>query len=240
MIIARFFGGLPGVALEVFTALVPLFVLIPVVSWIYKPPKNVIIDILRGLALTFVGLTLLLHGVHVGFLSTGRAMGEQLGLSSVRWLPLVIGALLGFVAAIAEPAVHVLITQVERASSGSIKQNVLLYTVAGSVSLFVGLGMARIVYGVPFTWLIFLGYGLVLVILQYADPTFTSIAFDAGGVSTGPMVATFILSLSIGLASVTPGRNPITDGFGMVALVALAPIFAIMILGQVYRSGKKG
>ncbi|MGI6357420.1 MAG: DUF1538 domain-containing protein [Bacillota bacterium] len=240
MSLAALFAGLPGAALEVATALTPLLLLIPLVAWHYRPPKNVMADILRGLALTFVGLTLLLHGVHVGFLSTGQAMGQQLGSVSIRWLPVVIGSILGFVAAVAEPAVHVLCAQVERASSGSIKQNILLYTVAASVALFVGLGMARIVYGVPFTWLVFGGYASVLVILQFADPTFSSIAFDAGGVSTGPMVSTFILSLSIGLASVTAGRDPVTDGFGMVALVALAPILAVMILGQVYRSGKKG
>ncbi len=238
--ISKLFAGLPAVALEVALALVPLFLLVPLVSLLYRPPARLTRDIWRGLLLTFIGITLLLHGVHVGFLSAGQSVGEVLGALPAKWLAIPIGALLGFVAALAEPAVHVLCAQVESASSGSIRKRVLLYTVSGSVSLLVALGMARIVYGIPFAWLIFAGYGIVLLILQFSDPVFSAIAFDAGGVATGPMMSTFVLSVGIGIAAATAGRDPIQDGFGLVALVALAPILAIMLLGRIYQSQRKG
>ena len=108
------------------------------------------------------------------------------------------------------------------------------------MAIFVALDMVRIVYGLPFQYLIVPGYLLALVLLKFSDPAFTAIAFDAGGVSTGPMTVTFILSMAVGAATVMEGRSAVVDGFGLIALVALAPILSIMLLGMIYkkREGK--
>ena len=228
------FQGMLGTASEVFFALLPMWLLVPIIHYAFKPSKATMLSIVEGLALTFVGITLLLHGVHIGFIGPGRSIGAAIGSLEVKWLAIPIGALIGFVAVMAEPAVQVLVDQVEAASSGTVTKGPLLLTLAGSSSLLVGLGMARLVYGIPFSWIIYPGYIIALLILQVADPIFSAIAFDSGGVATGPMVATLVLSVGIGVAQVTTGRDPVLDGFGLVALVALAPILSIMILGKIY------
>lgn len=228
------FEGMWETATEVFFALLPMWLLIPIIYYAFRPSRSTILSIIKGLALTFAGVTLLLHGVHIGFIGPGRSIGAAIGGLELKWLAIPIGAIIGFVAVMAEPAVQVLIDQVEEASSGTVTKRPMLLTLAGSSSLLVGLGMARLVYGIPFSWIIYPGYIIALLILQVADPVFSSIAFDSGGVATGPMVATLVLSVGIGVAQVTPGRDPIQDGFGLVALVALAPILSIMLLGGIY------
>ena len=229
------FQGILQTAQEVFFALLPMILLVPILHFAFHPPKSTLLNIAQGLALTFIGVTLLLHGVHIGFLAPGRSIGAAIGSLEYKWLAIPIGAFIGFVAVMAEPAVQVLCNQVDEASSGTVTRRPLLLTLAGSSSLLVGLGMARLVYGIPFTWIIYAGYAIALVLLQFADPVFSAIAFDSGGVATGPMVATLVLSVGIGIAQVTEGRDTVLDGFGLVALVALAPILSIMVLGQVYK-----
>ncbi|NLW17980.1 MAG: DUF1538 domain-containing protein [Firmicutes bacterium] len=229
------FQGILQTAQEVFFALLPMILLVPIMQFAFRPPKSTTLNIIKGLTLTFVGVTLLLHGVHIGFIGPGRSIGAAIGSLKYKWLAIPIGAFIGFVAVIAEPAVQVLCDQVDEASSGTVTRRPLLLTLAGSSALLVGLGMARLVYGIRFTWIIYAGYFIALVLLQFADPVFSAIAFDSGGVATGPMVATLVLSVGIGLAQATEGRDTVLDGFGLVAMVALAPILSIMVLGQVYK-----
>lgn len=226
--------GIVETAIEVFFALLPLVLLLPILYYAFRPAKSTIWSIFKGLVITFFGITFLLHGVHIGFILPGRSMGAAIGSLEYKWLAIPIGALIGFVAVMAEPAVQVLCSQVDEASSGTVTRKPLLFTLAGSASLLVGLGMARLVYGIPFPWIIYAGYAIALILLQFADPVFSAIAFDSGGVATGPMVATLVLSVGIGIAQVTPGRDPVQDGFGLVAMVALAPILSIMVLGRIY------
>lgn len=229
-----FFAGILQTAREVFFALLPMALLLPIVHFAFRPSRSTLFSIAKGLLLTFLGVTLLLHGVHIGFIMPGRSIGAAIGSLQYKWLAIPIGALIGFVAVMAEPAVQVLCSQVDEASSGTVTRKPLLYTLAGSSALLVGLGMARLVYGIPFSWIIYSGYIIALVILQFSDPVFSAIAFDSGGVATGPMVSTLVLSVGIGIAQVTAGRDTLLDGFGLVALVALAPILSIMILGRVF------
>ena len=233
-------GGLLSTAMEVLLSLSPMLVFLPIAHLLFRPPRETLQNILRGLMLAFVGITLLLHGINIGFIGTGRSMGEIVGGWEHKWIVIPVGVLIGFVSIRAEPGVQVLCGQVEEASSGSIPRKIFLYTLAGSGALLVGLGMARMVYGIPFFWIIYAGYSLALLLLRFADPVFSAIGFDSGADATGPMVCSFVLAFGIGVATGVPGRDPVAYGFGLVAMVALAPMLSVMLLGQLYdRRGVK-
>lgn len=99
--------------------------------------------------------------------------------------------------------------------------------------------MLRVIAGIPLWYFIIPGYLLVFLLARFSKDSFTAIAFDSGGVATGPMTVTFILSMVVGVATVIEGRNPLMEGFGMVSLVALAPILSVLILGILYRRKEK-
>lgn len=229
------FSGITSVIIEVVFALVPLvlFFLIAQVFLLRLPWKKVI-DIIKGIILAFIGLTLFLQGVHVGFEPAGTMMGKVLGSKDYKWILIPIGFVLGFVATIAEPAIRILNHEVDKVSGGYIPQKVLLYTLCIGVGFSIALAMLRLLAGIPIVWLLLPGYVIALIMMQYTSPTFTSVAFDAGGVATGPMTVTFIMAVALGVGEVLPGRDPMIDSFGMIALVALAPIISVLTLGLLY------
>lgn len=220
--------------LEVFSALFPLLVLFIIFQLFFlKLSKRKLFDIFIGFFLTFLGLSLFLQGVHIGFLPIGEQMGIELSSMNL-WLLIVIGFILGFFAIYAEPAVSVLLHQVDEASGGYIPQKVLLYTISLGVGLAISLSMVRILLGLSLWFFLLPGYIIALFMVKFTSKTFTSIAFDSGGVATGPMTATFLLALFVGIASGNEGSDPLLDGFGMVALVALAPILSVLSLGILF------
>jgi hypothetical protein len=225
------FGHVTWEVLQALTPLVAFFLFFQVVY--LKLPLKYVLNMIKGLGLTMAGLALFLQGVQVGFMPVGTQMGEILGAMPHKWLLMPIGFLLGLVATVAEPAVRILSYEVEKASAGSIRENVILVTLSLGVALFVALGMAKIIYGVPIHYIIVPGYLTALVLMRFCDATFVAIAFDAGGVATGPMTVTFVLAVALGIASAIEGRDPILDGFGLIALVAMAPILSVMILGMI-------
>ncbi|MUK88618.1 DUF1538 domain-containing protein [Ornithinibacillus sp. L9] len=234
------FEGFSDVLLEVLVALTPLLILFIIFQFFFlRLQLRRLIDIGIGFLFTFFGLSFFLQGVHVGFMPIGELMGEKLGSISFTWILIPIGFVLGFVAIYAEPAVSVLVRQVEKVSGGYIPQKVLLYTLSIGVGLSIALSMVRIIFGFSLWYFIVPGYIMALVMVKYSSKTFTSIAFDSGGVATGPMTATFILAMFVGIASVTEGRDPLLDGFGMVALVALAPILSVLTLGILFSRKEK-
>lgn len=234
MILGELLSGIHLVFWEALQALLPLlgFFLVFQVA-VLRWPLDYMLRTLQGMVLALLGLTLFLHGVYVGFMPSGELMGELLGRGHPLWLPLA-GAALGFCATIAEPAVRVLGHQVEDASGGHISGKILVYTLSLGVALAVGISMVRIVWGFPVQALVVPGYLLVLVLLYFSNPEFTAIAFDAGGVATGPMTVTFVMAVAVGTATALEGRDPVMDGFGLIAMVALAPILTVMVLGLVY------
>jgi hypothetical protein len=130
---------------------------------------------------------------------------------------------------------------VEKASTGAIKQRVTLLVLSFGVAVFVALGMLRIILGIPIQYLIVPGYLLALTLMRFTHPTFLAIAFDAGGVATGPMTVTFVMALAVGVASAIEGRDPVLDGLGLISLVALAPILSVMAFGFIHtRKQAKG
>lgn len=231
----QIFTGFNHVLVEVALALLPLLVLFIFFQIFFlKLPKKKIIDIIRGMILTFLGLSFFLQGVQIGFLPIGEQMGIALGKMPNTWMLIPIGFILGFVATFAEPAVRILNYEVEKVSSGAIPQQLMLYTLSLGVAVSIALSMARIIYGLPLMYIIIPGYLIALILIPYSKRNFIGIAFDSGGVATGPMTVTFILAMTIGVATALEGRDPLLEGFGMIALVALAPILSVLILGILY------
>ncbi|WP_010097856.1 DUF1538 domain-containing protein [Ornithinibacillus scapharcae] len=234
------FHGFGHVMLEVFSALAPLALLFLFFQLFFlRLPIKRLLDIGVGFILAFLGLSLFLQGVHIGFLPVGELMGQKLGTLSNKWILLPIGFIIGFFVIYAEPAVSVLINQVEKVSGGYIPGKILLYTLSIGVGFAIVAAFIRIFLGISLWYFIVPGYIIALIMVRFSSKTFTSIAFDSGGVATGPMTATFLLALFVGVASVTEGRDPLLDGFGMVALVALAPILSVLTLGVLFSRKEK-
>ncbi|HEY8538291.1 MAG TPA: DUF1538 domain-containing protein [Steroidobacteraceae bacterium] len=220
----------------VVVALTPLIVVFLVFQiFVLKLPLRQVADILKGTLIAAVGLFLFLLGVGVAFLPFGRAIGAAIASLENVWLFAGIGALLGFVTAWGEPAVRVLAGQVEEASNGSIPKSLVLYTICAGVAVWVGLGMVRISQEIPLLYFLVPGYALVIVMLWLSSKDFVSIAIDAGGVATGPLANSLLLALALGAASAVGGGDQVVNGFGLVALIALAPVMSLMLLGLLIR-----
>ncbi len=232
---AYFFQELFRVFLNSTQTLAPVFLFFILFQMLYlKMPREHIYNVLKGLVISLAGLTLFLFGVEYGFLPAGKKMGIALGSLSYRWAMIPLGLLLGFVSTLAEPAVRVLGYEVDKATSGLIKEKLVLYSLSLGVAIAVSLSLARVIYGFPIEYLLIPGYLVVLLSLKFASPNFISIAFDAGGVATGPMITTFVVSVAIGAAEAIPGRDPVIDGFGLIALVAMMPIIIVMLVGLLF------
>ncbi|EFI34604.1 protein of unknown function DUF1538 [Desulfonatronospira thiodismutans ASO3-1] len=193
--------------------------------------RQYVINLFKGVVLAIAGLTLFLQGVEVGFMPVGAEMGEIMNNFENLWILIPIGFVLGLVATIAEPAVRILCYNVERASAGSLGQMFMLITLSLGVGVFVAMGMGKIIFGFSIYYILLPGYILALLMMKLSEQSFISIAFDAGGVATGPMTVTFVMAIALGLAEAMEGRSAIHDGFGLIALVALAPILSVMTVG---------
>ncbi|MBR3391085.1 MAG: DUF1538 domain-containing protein [Firmicutes bacterium] len=191
-----------------------------------------------GILYTYVGLVLFLTGVGVGFMPAGSLLGGTLAGSSFRGILIPVGMLIGYFIVKAEPAVYVLMKQVEELTDGAISGKAMQRSLSLGVALSVGLAMVRVLSGVSILWLIIPGYALALIMSFFVPRIFTAIAFDSGGVASGPMTATFLLPLAVG-ACVAVGGNVLSDAFGMVAMVAMTPLITIQGLGLIYRLREK-
>lgn len=221
-----------GVAL----AVLPLAALFTVFQVLFlRLPRTEIARIVTGTLMASVGLFLFLLGASVAFMPFGRLIGETFGAMSTTWLLLGFGGLLGFVTTWGEPAVRILADQVEQASTGAIRQGVVLVAICIGVAAAVAIGVLRIVHDLPLVWILVPGYVLAIALIWFSDRTFVAIAIDSGGVATGPLANTFLLALAFGIAAAVPDRDPFVHGLGLVALIALAPIISVMLLGLVVR-----
>lgn len=193
-------------------------------------------SILKGILYTYLGLTLFLVGVNAGFMDVGRVMGEGVAiLDNKIFLPL-IGFLLGMVVVLAEPAVYVLTEQVEEVTSGHIKKKLILMTLSLGIAFAVMMSMLRIMIpGLKLWHFLLPGFGLGLFLSYKVPPIFVGIAYDSGGVASGPMTATFILAFAQGAAHAIPTADLMVDGFGVIAMVAMTPVVAIQLLGYVFK-----
>jgi hypothetical protein len=192
--------------------------------------------LIKGGVLVLIGLLLFLQGVNIGLAPAGMALAEHLGSDeALRWMLIPLTFFFGYFLTKAEPAVNILCSQVEEATAGSVPTRILARGISLGVGVFAALGIARVLLGLPLMYILVPGYLVVLLMIMRCAPLFIGVAFDACTVTTGPMIITFVMSLSIGLATVMDGRDPLLDGFGLIALVALAPIVSILLVGILYR-----
>jgi hypothetical protein len=225
----------PGYAQDVFKALVAILVFFMVFQFISRRyMRHQLARIVVGFFYTFVGLVLFLTGVNVGFIPVGQFLGFELASSGFKWILVPLGMLIGYFIVAAEPAVHVLNKQVEEISSGAISQKVMNRSLAVGMAAALGLTMFRILLSLPIMWILAPGYIIALVLTFFVPRIFTGIAFDSGGVCSGPMTSTFLLPLAMGTCEGTGSVNLMTDAFGMVAMVAMTPLIVIQIVGLIY------
>ncbi len=234
--VAVIFGkGLPAYIKEVAISLLPIvavFVLFQLMTHRYQ--KRQIKRILIGIVYTYVGLVLFLCGVNIGFAPVGSYLGKALASVSFKWVLVPIGMLIGYYIVKAEPAIQVLNHQVANVTDGAVSVKMMNRCMSLGVAISVGLAMLRVMTGISIQWIIIPGYLIALVLSRCVPKIFVGIAFDSGGVASGPMTSTFLLPLSIGVCEAL-GGDLMTDAFGVVALVALTPLIAIQLMGLVYK-----
>lgn len=197
-----------------------------------KLPRQRIVRIIIGLLYTYVGLSIFLTGVNVGFMATGSSLGARLASLDQKWLLIPVGMITGCFMVLAEPAVHVLAEQVENISDGAIKRKTIMIALCVSMMIAVGLGMLRIVTGISIWYVLAPGYALAVILSFFVPKIYTAIAFDSGGVASGPMATTFMLPLAIGAATTLTGAGSVlSNAYGLVAFIALTPLITIQLLG---------
>ncbi|MFO7152131.1 MAG: DUF1538 domain-containing protein [Bacillota bacterium] len=223
-------------AKEVFLAVAPIAALVILLQvTLARLPAEVFMNFIGGAVLVMLGLTLFLLGVNVGFLPIGEMIGSSLVTKGKLWLILVAGFVLGFVVTVAEPDVQVLAQQVDSVTNGSISKLAVVSFIALGVGIFVALALLRIFLDIPIKYLFIAGYILAFAVALFSVPEFVPVAFDSGGVTTGPMTVPFILALGVGVASVIGKKNASGDSFGLVGLASLGPILAVLLMGVFYR-----
>ncbi len=190
--------------------------------------------ILVGLGYTYVGLVVFLTGANVGFMPAGSFLGETLTGLRHRWIIIPVGMMIGYFIVLAEPAVYVLMKQVEELTDGAVSGTAMKLSLSIGVAVSIGLAMTRVLTGMSILWYVIPGYGLALILTFFVPKIFTAIAFDSGGVASGPMTAAFLLPFAMGACQAS-GGNLVRDAFGVVAMVAMTPLITIQTLGLIYQ-----
>lgn len=228
--------GWEGTLFKVALSLVPIVILFLIYELIFiKLSGRKLLSLFLNILLVYVGLVLFLTAVEVGFLPIGKSMGMQIAQSGNKVILLVVGVLLGVVAVFAEPAVHVLTNQIESVSNGNIKKITVLLAIAIGNGIAIGLAMLRTYMGFSLFYIVVPGYFLAFFLSFFVPPIYTAIAFDSGGVVSGPMNSSFIQPFAIGACAVFSGLEAPTlimkNAFGTIAIVALMPLIMIQLLG---------
>ncbi len=209
-----------------------------IINFIFlKLPKKKIINVLIGTAYTYVGLIIFLSAVHVGFMPVGFKIGKELASTS-QIAVTILAFVLGLVVVLAEPAVHVLNKQVEEITNGIVSKKAMMIALSIGVGLSICLSVIRIIFGFSILYYLIPGYLISLGLSFFVPKIYTAIAFDSGGVASGPLTSTFILPFAIG-ACVAMGGNILSDAFGIVAMVAMTPLITIQLLGFASISKKR-
>ena len=226
--------ALPHYLQEVTVALLPIIVFFLIFQFLsLRLRKLPFLRIMMGILYTYAGLVLFLTGVNVGFSPVGYALGAALTEGRKLWLLAPLAMLMGWFIINAEPAVHILNKQVEELSAGAISAKAMGMSLSIAVSAAGGLAMLRVITGVSIMYFLVPGYLIALILSFFVPRTFTAIAFDSGGVASGPLTATFMLPFAMG-ACEARGGSVMTDAFGLVALVAMMPLITVQVMGAIY------
>jgi hypothetical protein len=219
---------------EVALALLPIIIIFMLFQFVaLKLPKSQLIKMGVGSIYTYVGMVLFLTGANVGFMPAGNYIGQFIGDMHYNLILIPLGMAMGFFNVRAEPAVHILNDEIEYMTGGAISKSAMLWGMSVGVAISIGLAMLRILYGINILYILIPGYSIALALTFFVPKIFTAIAFDSGGVSAGPMTATFLLPFTMGACEAVDG-NILTDAFGIVAMVAMSPLITIQVMGLVY------
>ena len=232
-IVTSFATTFLSVTKEVLIALSLIVVFFFIINFIFlKIPAKKIKQIIVGIFFTFIGLVIFLTAVNVGFMPIGYKMGNSLAGNSTKAL-VIMSFVLGMVVVLAEPAVHVLNKQVEEITSGGVSKKSMMLALSVGVGLAVCLSTIRIIFGFSILYYLIPGYFISLALSIFVPKMYTAIAFDSGGVASGPLTSTFILPFAIGACSMlgSGAERVLTDAFGIIALVAMTPLITIQSLG---------
>lgn len=216
---------------EVLYAVLPVTVVIVLlqVTLIHMPFAD-FIRFLLAVVMFIVGLALFLFGVKLGLLPLGESLGSYLPSRGFA-LIVVFGFLLGFVITVAEPDVRIFASQIESTDDDLTSEATLIFSIALGVGISVVAAMLRTIFDVSLVRILIPCYALVFALGFFVPEDFFSIAFDSGGVTTGPITVPFLIALNVGVVAVLGGRNKLSQGFGLVALASVGPVIAVMLLG---------
>lgn len=231
---SAFLGAIPVYLKEMAVAMLPIVGIFLIFQLaMFRMNRRSFWKIMVGILYTYVGLVLFLTGVNVGFSSLGAELGVALAEGDRSWLLIPLAALLGWFIISAEPAVGVLEKQIEDVSAGAIPGKTIKASLSVAIALAMAFSMLRVVTGISLLWFIVPGYALALILSFFVPDIYTAIAFDSGGVASGPMTATFMLQFMMG-TSIALGGDVLCDAFGVVALVAMMPLLSIQAVGFYY------
>ncbi|MBP3704266.1 MAG: DUF1538 domain-containing protein [Clostridia bacterium] len=232
----KLFGeGLPDYLQEIAVSLLPIVLFFLAAQFIVlKLDRRQLLRMGVGLVYTYIGLVLFLTGANIGFMPAGNYLGRTLAEFEYPWIIVPIAMIMGYFIVRAEPAVYVLNKQVEEITDGAISAKAMGIGLSIGVAISLGLAMIRVLTGISILWLLVPGYAIALGISFFVPKIYTAIAFDSGGVASGPMTATFLLPLAQG-ACTALGGNIVTDAFGVVAMVAMTPLITIQVMGLATR-----
>lgn len=191
-----------------------------------------------GIVYTYIGLVLFLTGVNVGFSAMGTVLGETVAAKGAGWPLVALAMVFGWFIISAEPAVAVLQKQIEEVSAGAISAKAIKLSLSAAIAVAMGLSMVRVLTGISILWFIIPGYCLAVALSFFVPDIYTAIAFDSGGVASGPLTATFMLQFAIGAVSAV-GGNILSDAFGIVALVAMMPLISVQLMGVIFHRRDK-
>ncbi|WP_367344447.1 DUF1538 domain-containing protein [Methanomethylovorans sp.] len=217
---------------EVLQATLPLTTAILLIMLLFMGVNPILLKtFLKGAVFVIFGMGLFLMGVKLGMLPIGESIGANLPKHGSVLFIFIVGFLLSFMVTVAEPDVRVLSTVIESVSESSIQGNTMIFSISLGVGFFVAASLLRIIYEVPLNHMLFVGY-LIVVLLAFITPAeYLAIAYDSGGVTTGPVTVPVILALGVGISSVLRGKTELSESYGLLGLASLGPILSLMILG---------
>lgn len=221
---------------EVVIAILPMTLLIVILTFIFAPfDSDEMISFLFGAGIMMIGMTLFLFGADYSMMEVGRLVGKYMIKKKSLTILIALGFMIGIVITIAEPSVQVLGQQVNQISEGKIGRVLLIGIVSVGTGVFLAFALLRVVFKLSYYQLMAIGYVGVLVASFFTSNEFMPIAFDSGGVTTGPITVPFILALAGGLTSMIRQETSANDSFGMVGIASLGPILEVMILGVIFQ-----
>ncbi len=235
----EFLRAIPVYLKEMAIAMLPIVLMFFIFQLLMiKMTRRNLLKVVIGILYTYLGLVLFLAGVNVGFSTLGAELGAALVQSGARYFLIPLSMLLGWFIISAEPAVGVLEKQIESVSAGAIPGKAIQLSLSAAIAIAMGISMLRVVTGISILWFLIPGYAAALILSFFVPDIYMAIAFDSGGVASGPMTATFMLQFMMG-ASIALGGNVLSDAFGIVAVVAMMPLLSIQTVGLLYEKKAK-